>query len=366
MNVALLGYGTVGKAFYALADGRTDLKVASVLSRRPRPELKCSVTADFEEILEDPSIGVVVEVIGGLHPAYEYVCSAMRAGKHVVTANKHLMVVYYDELVALAQQCGVSLRCTAAAAGGIPWLTAISRFARMDQIVAVAGILNGTTNYILNEMTNHGTDYEVALRQAQEIGVAEKDPTDDVEALDPRRKLVLSANLAFEVSIQEQDVPCFGIATLTKEDIRFFQAHNLICKLFNTAKRVDGGISAFVVPTLFAQTAPEVYGNVALYGQRVGKFGFSSGGTSAGAYPTGSSVLGDCLDILDGCPAFYHVTQTPACPVDNSQTLRRFYFRAEGRQYTTEPMPIEQAFAEIQALRQADPQAFMACWHEQI
>jgi homoserine dehydrogenase len=127
MFAALLGFGTVGSSFYALTRGRTDIRVAAVLSRRPRPELSCRVTPEFDTILRDPSVGIVVEAIGGLHPAYEYVCAAMEAGKHVVTANKHLMVAWYDELIALARRCGVSLRCTAAAAGGIPWLPALSR-----------------------------------------------------------------------------------------------------------------------------------------------------------------------------------------------------------------------------------------------
>ena len=126
----------------------------------------------------------------------------------------------------------------------------------MDNIVEIAGILNGTTNYILNEMTNHGSDYMTALKGAQDIGFAEKDPTDDVEALDPRRKLVLSANLAFGVSLREDDIPCFGISTISAEDITFFREHGWICKLFTRAKKVSSGVSAFVIPTLFGITAP--------------------------------------------------------------------------------------------------------------
>ena len=130
MNIALLGFGTVGKAFYELTLGRSDLRVTSVLSRRPRPELPCTVTNDFDEIVRDRSVGIVVEVMGGLEPAYRYICAAMRAGKHVVTANKQLVCAHYDELLELARECGVSLRCTAAAGGGIPWLTSLSRAAR--------------------------------------------------------------------------------------------------------------------------------------------------------------------------------------------------------------------------------------------
>ena len=145
MNIALLGFGTVGSHFYKLCEGRTDLHVAAVLSRRPRPELTCTVTADYDEIVRDPSIDIVVEVMGGIESAYSYLCAAMRAGKHVVTANKQLMCAHFEELTSLAKEKGVALRCTAAAGGGIPWLTSLSRASELDEIKAVEGILNGTT-----------------------------------------------------------------------------------------------------------------------------------------------------------------------------------------------------------------------------
>ena len=171
MNIALLGFGTVGSHFYKLCEGRTDLHVAAVLSRRPRPELTCTVTADYDEIVRDPSIDIVVEVMGGIESAYSYLCAAMRAGKHVVTANKQLMCAHFEELTSLAKEKGVALRCTAAAGGGIPWLTSLSRASELDEIKAVEGILNGTTNYMLSAMTNSGADYAPALRKAQELGV---------------------------------------------------------------------------------------------------------------------------------------------------------------------------------------------------
>ena len=230
MNIALLGFGTVGKAFYELTLGRSDLRVTSVLSRRPRPELPCTVTNDFDEIVRDRSVGIVVEVMGGLEPAYRYICAAMRAGKHVVTANKQLVCAHYDELLELARECGVSLRCTAAAGGGIPWLTSLSRAARLDEITAVGGILNGTTNYMLSAMTASGVDYTTCLREAQALGYAEADPTADVEGYDARRKLVLSANLAFGASVQEEEIPCFGISSVEEKD--FAQAIRVLYDSF--------------------------------------------------------------------------------------------------------------------------------------
>ena len=286
MNIALLGFGTVGSHFYKLCEGRTDLHVSAVLSRRPRPELTCSVTADYDEIVRDPSIDIVVEVMGGIEPAYSYLCAAMRAGKHVVTANKQLMCAHFDELTSLAKEQGVALRCTAAAGGGIPWLTSLSRAAALDEITAVEGILNGTTNYMLSAMTNSGADYAPALRKAQELGYAEADPTADVEGLDARRKLVLSADLAFGVNVREEDIPCVGISSITAGDIAKAKDEGLTYKLIARAEKNGRAVAAFVCPTLFPSSAPEAHtdgtGNlVTLLASLFGRRGFSGGGQAA-------------------------------------------------------------------------------------
>jgi len=361
MNIALLGFGTVGSFFYKLTEGRTDLKVTTVLSRRPRPELTCTVTADFDEIVRDPSIGIVVEVMGGLEPAYSYICAAMRAGKHVVTANKQLMCAHYNELLSLARECGVSLRCTAAAGGGIPWLPSLSRAAEMDEISALEGILNGTTNYMLSAMTLRGADYAAALKEAQELGYAEADPTADVEGLDARRKLVLSCNLAYGVSVAEEEIPCVGISAVTAEDIAYFASQDLTCKLFTRAERRDGKVAAFVCPTLFPASAPEAHtdgtGNlVTLYAKRFGKQSFS--GAGAGGYPTGSSVLRDCLDVQRGCGSFY-VACCESCAIDLSASQHKWFFRANGERSFAE-MSAGDAFAKYDQLKKEDAGALIA------
>lgn len=335
MDIALLGFGTVGSHFYRLTEGRSDLQIASVLSRRPRPELSCTVTADFDEILRDPRIGIVAEVIGGIEPAYSYITAAMRAGKHVVTANKQLMCAHYDELLQLASACGVSLRCTAAAGGGIPWLTSLARAEKIDEITAVEGILNGTTNYILSQMTQHGTQYDAALREAQAMGYAEADPTADVEGLDTRRKLVLSANLAFGVSVREEEIPCVGISSVTAEDIRDASQRGLVFRLIARAERADGRIAGCVCPTLFPFSAPEAdtdsTGNlVTLYARRIGRQSFS--GFGAGGYPTASNVLADCLEIMSGCGSYYTDKRFP-CVIDNSIVKSDWLYRVKGRRF---------------------------------
>lgn len=363
MNVALLGFGTVGSSFYELAKRRTDLKVTYVLSRHLKPEITCITTTDMREILRDPTVDIVVEAIGGLHPAYEYVCDAIRAGKHIVTANKHMMVAYFDELLQLAQEYQVCIRCTAAAAGGIPWLTAVARAARIDELVAVEGILNGTTNHILTAMSSRGVDYATALQEAQRAGLAEADPTADVEAWDPMRKLVLSINLAFGVSVREAEIRRFGISSIQAADIAAFRKRGLICKLFNRAEKMgDGVISAFVMPTLFTQTAFQTHVNVSLYGRHIGRQSFSAAGIGPkpSAFSTGSSVLGDCLDIIDGCSTFYYLKDIRPCVIDNSNVYSQFYYRVGDRTGITERMNVDTVFAKINELRQEYPQAFFA------
>lgn len=361
MNIALLGFGTVGSHFYKLCEGRTDLHVSTVLSRRPRPELTCTVTADHDEIVRDPSIDIVVEVMGGIEPAYSYLCAAMRAGKHVVTANKQLMCAHFDELTALAKEQGVALRCTAAAGGGIPWLTSLSRASELDEITAVEGILNGTTNYMLSAMTNSGADYAPALRKAQELGYAEADPTADVEGLDARRKIVLSADLAFGVNIKEEDIPCVGISSITAGDIAKAKDEGLTYKLIARAEKSGRAVAAFVCPTLFPSSAPEAHtdgtGNlVTLFASRFGKQSFS--GAGAGGYPTGSNVLRDCLDIAAGCRSFYSEGFAP-CSVNLSGAQGKWLFRCMGEYFVRE-CSAREAFDAYESYRKDDPHALLA------
>lgn len=365
-KAALLGFGTVGSCFFQLAQSCPELQISTVLSRRPRPGLKCAVTSDFQTILSDPSIQIVVEAMGGLHPAYEYVRSALEAGKHVVTPNKLLIITYYDELRQLALRSGVCLRFTGAAGGGIPWLTALSRAARLDQITAVEGILNDTTNYILIEMSRQGISYQQALEQAQAQGIAEADPTADVEGLDALRKLALTANIGFGVSIQADDIPCLGISSISAKDISYFQANHLCCKLFACARRTGDQLSAFVMPTLFPTDAFQVFTTLSYYARQFGRQSFSGYGTGPkpSGTATGSAVLGDCLDILDGCHPFYHITAPASCSICNGSVTSRFYFRTGSTVTITPPMTVSDAFSRIQALKQEQPDAFFARLYE--
>ena len=329
MNIGLLGCGVVGGGILDFCAGREDLTVTKVLVRRPRPDLGALAVTDIADIVNDEAIGIVAEVMGGLHPAYEYICAAMKAGKHVVTANKAVISAYYPELTGLARECGVSLRCTAAVGGGIPWLTNLERCKRLDSICELGGIMNGTTNFIMDAMHASPVSFPEILKQAQELGYAEADPSADIDGDDVRRKLTISANIAFDALVQEEDIPMFGIRTVTDGDIRAFKAHGFVCKLLATAKAAEGGVCAFIEPTLvdshdLEAAVPKNFNLITYCGEKVGRHSFF--GQGAGRYPTAFNAVEDCLDIVAGKPGFYTQAMKPA-PVLCGGEAHPYYVR---------------------------------------
>lgn len=329
MNIGLLGCGVVGGGILDFCAGREDLTVTKVLVRRPRPDLGALAVTDIADIVSDEAIGIVAEVMGGLHPAYEYICAALKAGKHVVTANKAVISAYYPELTGLARECGVSLRCTAAVGGGIPWLTNLERCKRLDSICELGGIMNGTTNFIMDAMHASPVSFPEILKQAQELGYAEADPSADIDGDDVRRKLTISANIAFDALVQEEDIPMFGIRTVTDGDIRAFKAHGFVCKLLATAKAAEGGVCAFIEPTLvdshdLEAAVPKNFNLITYCGEKVGRHSFF--GQGAGRYPTAFNAVEDCLDIVAGKPGFYTQAMKPA-PVLCGGEAHPYYVR---------------------------------------
>ena len=329
MNIGLLGCGIVGGGILDFCTGREDLTVTKVLVRRPRPDLGALAVTDIADIVNDEAIGIVAEVMGGLHPAYEYICAALKAGKHVVTANKAVISAYYPELTGLARECGVSLRCTAAVGGGIPWLTNLERCKRLDSICELGGIMNGTTNFIMDAMHASPVSFPEILKQAQELGYAEADPSADIDGDDVRRKLTISANIAFDALVQEEDIPMFGIRTVTDGDIRAFKAHGFVCKLLATAKATEGGVCAFIEPTLvdshdLEAAVPKNFNLITYCGEKVGRHSFF--GQGAGRYPTAFNAVEDCLDIVAGKPGFYTQAMKPA-PVLCGGEAHPYYVR---------------------------------------
>ncbi len=327
MNIGLLGFGVVGRGVYEITEGRTDMQVTKVLCLEDIQLPDAEAVKDIKAIVEDPSIHTVVEAMGGLHPAFEFVRAALQAGKHVVTSNKALVCAFYDELLPLVREKGVSFRCTAAVGGGIGWLSELERSRRVQTITQVGGIMNGTCNYILDNMTTQGLSYEEALRQAQALGYAEANPSTDVDGIDTWHKVILSSNIAFGVSLDPKTVPVAGIRNITSQDVEAFKAHGLVCKLISTGKRTEDGYSAYVQPTLVKQGQPEAavpmnYNLITFLGDTSERMSFF--GQGAGRYPTAYNVVQDLVDVLSG-KGFYAPYGGKAA-ADNGETMR-YYVR---------------------------------------
>ena len=303
MNIGLLGFGVVGRGVYEITTAREDMQVTKVLCLEDISLPDAESVKDIKLIVEDPSIDTVVEAMGGLHPAYEFVRAAMEAGKNIVTSNKALVATFYDDLIPYAESHGLKFRCTAAVGGGIGWLSEVERSRRIQRIHQVGGIMNGTCNYILDSMTRLGLGYDEALKQAQQLGYAEANPTTDVEGIDTWHKVILSSNIAFGISLDTDTVPVAGISKIKASDVENFTAHGLVCKLISTGKCIDGKVSAYVQPTLVKLGEPESavpanYNLITLVGSASGRMSFY--GQGAGRYPTAYNVMQDCADVLRG------------------------------------------------------------------
>ncbi len=327
MKIGLLGFGVVGRGVYEIAASRADMQVRKVLCLEDISLPDAQAVRDFREILDDDQIDTVVEAMGGLHPAYDFVRAALEAGKNVVTSNKALVCTFYDELLPLAGRIGVQLRCTAAVGGGIGWLSELERARRVQSIVQVGGIMNGTCNYILDSMTRLGLGYDQALKQAQHLGYAEANPATDVDGIDTWHKLILSANVAFGVSLDAATVPAAGIRRITARDVAAFKAHGLVCKLMATGKRHSGGCSAFVQPTLvdaaeMEANVPLNYNLITFLGETSDKMSFY--GQGAGRYPTAYNVVQDLVDVSLG--RGFYAPYGEKTGADNSEQLR-YYVR---------------------------------------
>ena len=343
MKIAIMGFGTVGSGAYETALNAGGLEVVKILARHGREgyeHLNSIITPDIDDIAGDPEIELVIESMGGIEPAREYVLKCLRAGKHVVTPNKNLISACYRELMDAADANGVKLRFTSAVGGGIPWLFNLLRTKRCDEIVRIRGIVNGTCNYILDAMHDEGSDFGEMLKIAQELGYAEADPSSDIEGTDTLRKTVISTNLAFDAAIKEEDVPCYGIDTIQACDIAYLKKMGLVCKLMMNAEKNGNSIEVYVEPTAFPEGSLEANVKlnnnlITLTAKHIGTQSFF--GQGAGMMPTGESVIQDVLDIRDGKQM---VIADPADDIraDNSNAFHRYYIRHDRMCEHIEPL----------------------------
>ena len=298
-RVGLLGHGTVGAAFHELLEERADAVEATVGMRPVLSGVLTRSRGDFAELLERSDL--MVELIGGLEPAREHLLAAMRAGKHVVTANKQVLSQHGEELYEAAREAGVQLRFEAAVGGVVPVIRVIHETLAAAHIERVHGIVNGTTNFILSEMARTGASYGDALGEAQRLGFAEADPAEDVSGRDAAAKMAIIARLAFGAPVRLDDVPYEGIENLTAEDIGYARELGLSLKLVGSAERIDGGVAVRVYPAFLYGEHPLAAVNgsfnaVTIESPAITEITLS--GPGAGGSQTASAVLGDVVSAM--------------------------------------------------------------------
>ena len=315
IKIGLLGLGNIGTGTYKTLEMNREevestlgakVEIVKILEKDTERDRGIKVdknkfTMDPDDIFKDPDINIVIELLGGIEPATSFMLSAMRNGKHVVTANKAALAANYNELTKTADENNVMLKFEASVGGGIPILGTLTGPLRANKFEEVMGILNGTTNYILTMMTKEGLDYETALKDAQEQGFAEADPTADVEGIDAANKLSILIALMFNKYVAPDDIPTTGITEITKEKIEEARSNGCKIKLIAHAKKNDDGeIKYEVRPMYISATHPlaninKEFNAVFVKGNAVDDLMFY--GKGAGPLPTGSAVMGDVIEI---------------------------------------------------------------------
>lgn len=314
VKVGIIGFGVVGTGTVKILLTHRDIikkrtgidlilkKVADKDITRPRevtlPE--GVLTTDAIDVINDPEIDIVVELIGGLHPAKEFIMEALSKGKHVVTANKALLAEDGNDIFALAKEKGLQIGFEASVGGGIPIIKVMREGLVANKMLAIYGIINGTTNYILTKMTNEGIDFQDALREAQQLGYAEADPTLDIEGIDSAHKITILASLAYGIPLNFNKVYCEGITKITAQDIAFAKEFGYKIKLLAITKILNGEIELRVHPTMIPEDyliakVDGVFNAIYVEGDNVGATLYY--GRGAGSIPTGSAVVADIVDI---------------------------------------------------------------------
>lgn len=315
VKVGLLGLGTVGTGVVRILEGHQEdlasqvgspilvekIAVRNVEKSRSIYVDSSKLTEDPWEVIRHPDIDVIVEVMGGVEQTKAYILEALERGKHIVTANKDLMALYGSEILAkaLEHQCDVFYE--ASVAGGIPIIRTLIEGFSSDRIVRIMGIVNGTTNYILSKMSQEGASYEDVLKEAQQLGYAESDPTSDVEGLDAARKMAILGTLGFRTNVELSDVQVRGISSVSKEDILYAKKLGYEMKLLGIAEQQDDEFSITVQPTMVKKSHPiaavhGVFNAVYVYGEAVGETMFY--GAGAGEMPTATSVVADLVAVV--------------------------------------------------------------------
>ncbi len=343
IKIGLLGFGTVGTGVIRVLKENAheiaekvgaQIQVKTVLVRdvnKKRPYMEgLKLTDRIDDILDDPEINLVIELMGGIHPSREYMLKAMAAGKSVVTANKDVVAEHGKDMFAMAEQHDVDFMFEASVGGGIPIITPLKQCLTANKITEIMGIVNGTTNYMLTKMTECGSDYDAVLKEAQDKGYAEANPAADVEGLDAARKAAILASIAFNTRIGLSDVSVEGITKITPADIEYAKELGYVIKLLAIGRDTEKGVDVRVHPVFLPQTHPlaavnDVFNAIFIRGNAIGEAMFY--GRGAGSLPTASAVVADAIDVARDivnhtfgrvrCTCYEH---KPLCPIEETES----------------------------------------------
>ena len=312
MKIAVMGYGTIGSGVVEVlqinkekiakrAGEAVEVKYILDLREFPGDPMEDKIVHDYQTIVDDPEIGIVVETMGGVEPAFTFVKAMLEAGKQVATSNKNLVAAKGAELIKIARENNVNFQFEASVGGGIPIIRPLNKCLTADEIEEITGILNGTTNYMLTKMANEGADFDEVLKDAQDKGYAEKDPTADIEGHDPCRKIAILTSLVCGQQVDFEDIHCEGITKISATDFKYAKSMGRSIKLLASSKKVGESFSCMVAPFMLSQEHPlcgvnDVFNGIFVHGNVLGDAMFY--GSGAGKLPTASAVVADVVDMV--------------------------------------------------------------------
>ncbi len=361
MKIAVMGYGTIGTGVVEVLEVNKDLiteragepvEVKYILDLRdfPGDPYEQCIVHDYKTIVNDPEIGLVVEAMGGVEPAYTFVKEMLLAGKQVTTSNKNLVAEKGAELIAIPRERNLNFMFGVSVGGGIPIIRPLNTCLTADEIEEITGILNGTTNYMLTRMANEGVSFEAVLKDAQAKGYAEADPTADVEGIDPCRKIAILTSLVCHKQVNYEDIYTEGITKITSEDFAYANAMGRSIKLLASSKKAGDKYACMVAPFMLSKSHPlcnvnDVFNSVFVHGNMLGDAMFY--GSGAGKLPTASAVVADIVDMVkhQGTNIFIDWTQEKMNLVDYKETVNSFFVRT-----TSTKSDVEAAFGEVEYL----------------
>ena len=358
INIAVLGYGTVGSGVVEVINTNhesinkragDEINIKYVLDLRdfPGDPVEKVLVHDYEVIVNDPEVDIVVEVMGGIEPAYTFVKRALQAGKSVSTSNKALVAKYGSELMEIAREKNINFLFEASCGGGIPIIRPLNSCLTADEIEEITGIVNGTTNYMMTEMTEKGADFNEVLKDAQAKGYAEKDPTADVEGYDACRKIAILTSLVCGQQVDFEDIHTEGITKITPTDIKYAQAMGRAIKLLATSKKGPKGYTAIVAPFLLPASHPlyavnGVFNAIFVHGNVLGDAMFY--GSGAGKLPTASAVVADVVEMAKNLDKNIPIewSSKKLELVDYREWENRFFIRT-----TADKVAVERVFGTV-------------------